>query len=112
MTFDQIVAKLIERRCKPSVVARMMKLNASGCENGLRPRGWHRPMSRWVADEIGPKQFIREQGIEAYRKMDKRWWRHTGIRKSMRRTDYLDNLWKFEFTINNQDPRSWNRMVP
>lgn len=95
----QLYQKLIDRHCKPSVIARVLKLNPDGVMEGCIPRGHrHRP-TMFTDDFITPQKLINDHGIEAYRAMDKQWWKMPGHgrHKRMSRVVYLDNEWKFRY---------------
>lgn len=94
---ESLVATLTLNRCRPSVVARVLKFNPDGGQVGCRLRGMHRKERVWVFGHISPKQFIAAQGIDAYNAVDPRWWERRGLKRWMRREVYLDNLWKFPF---------------
>lgn len=112
MTYAELVEALKQLRCKPSVVARVLKLNPNGTTPGLLVPGMFRRASLFMYDYIGPARLIADHGIEAYRKMDKRWWKHRGCQKFMERAVYLDRVWKYEFYTSPSDVRRLNIMVP
>ncbi len=103
---------LVGWNVKPSVYDRVMKLNPDGGYDGQQLRGWRRRAHPWSYDLVMPQQFIADQGIEAYRAMDRRWWNRGPTRKAMRRTDYLDHVWKFEFTATPKPFSELKRLVP
>lgn len=90
-----VTALRIFPKLSRSVQDRIERLNPDGVEEGCAPRGMHRKF-RWgfEYDTISPREFIAAHGAEAYRAVPRELWVRHGLRKAMRRVDYLDNVWK------------------
>ncbi len=67
-------------KCKPEVRARIERLNPNGVEEGCYPRGYSPKRREFNRDVVGPKEFIEQNGVEAYRAA-KHMFVHEGHRK-------------------------------